>query len=475
MNCSGVSAMSCCCPLITCRLTDRSGNVLCPFDPGAILYTALPLPCGKKMTTVAAEGYVSVYSDEKRISPPIPFCMLRNIRISAPKGSRFVFLPRSFHCWAVPHCCGKNPGIERIELLNRMETAVFVQKAESLLVPQVDPCMKAVGRVCIFADRVFDGVRFCSGCCISYKNAELRAELSQYNAVSDGVKRTYRNSDELKKYGDRGILSPAEVSYYNVFVNGVLQPKPTYLLRKGELTFTTQDVPSKGQAVMILFVTWRDIDGGIMKAADWQYNAVSDGVKKIYTDQDEIREYGKHGIPSPCEVSYFNLFINGVLQPKRNYLVKRGVLELTTSDAPSRGAPVVLESIVIQNPEGRIFHADAYNYSSRSDGGKIYTDRDAVPMYGPDGIPDPDAVFYQNLFVNAVLQPGVNYRVQKGCLVLVTKDDPTVGAPITLQSVGCACEPRCETQMSDAALARWEKVYSCSGDPCDPRPHKQDE
>lgn len=458
------------CPFITCRLTDRGGNIISPCDPDAVVYSVLPPPENEKIErylSVAIEGYVSVYSDKKRISFPIPFCMIQSVCICVPKGGSFTFQLQSFHCWAISCCCEENTEIERIKLLIHMETTVFAQKAGNLLIPQVDSCLRVIGRVCIYVNRIYDSVKFCSGCCIYYKNAELRAELSHYNAISDGVKRTYHNSDELEKYGDQGIVSPEEVSYYDVFVNGVLQPKPNYILKKGELTFTTKNVPSKKQTVMILFTTWRNIDGKIMEVADWQYNAVSDGVKKNYTDRDELKEYGNHGIPSPSEVSYFNLYINGVLQPKINYRVKKGALELTTVDAPVKEAFVILESIVIRNSEGQLFRVEPYNYNTYSDGGKIYTNWDEIPMYGTNKIPDPNMFFYQNLFINAVLQPNVNYMVQKGCLILKTKDSPTCGAPITLQSIGRNCTPPCcETQMSEVALAQWKKEYSDIKDPC---------
>lgn len=468
-NFSGVNIMSKYCPLVTCRLTDRAGNVIHPYEPGAVVFTALPSLDNKKSRrdlSVSIEGYVSVYSREERISPPIPFCIIQSVCITVPQEGFFTFQLQKFHCWAISCGCKEEMELERIKLLIDMETTVFAKKAGTILVPQVDSHLKVIDRVCIFANLICDSVRFCSGCCIIYRNAELRAELSQYNAVSDGIKRTYRNSDELREYGCRGIPAPEEVSYYDVFVNGVLQPRVSYILEKGELTFTTQDVPSKGQLVIILFTTWKNIDGEIMNTADCHYNAVSDGVKKIYTDQDELKEYGIHGIPSPCQISYFNLYVNGVLQPAENYRVRKGLLELTTVDAPTKGALVILESIAIKNSEGQLFRVKPGSYNASSDGGKIYTCRNENATFGTNGIPDPDSVFFQNLFVNAVLQPKVNYMVQKGCLVLETQDSPTVGAPVTLQSVGnCGCVPPCcETQMSGTALAKWEKEYSHSED-----------
>ncbi len=56
---------------------------------------------------------------------------------------------------------------------------------------------------------------------ISYLNLEslkskappqklLDADVYQYNALSDGIKRIYTNHDELSEYGARGILNTHE-------------------------------------------------------------------------------------------------------------------------------------------------------------------------------------------------------------------------------------------------------------------------
>ena len=40
------------------------------------------------------------------------------------------------------------------------------------------------------------------------------------------------------------------------------------------------------------------------------------------------------------------------------------------------------------------------------------------------------------------------------------EDNPTVKAPITLQSVNsCPAVPCCKTQLSEAALAQWKKEF----------------
>lgn len=79
-----------------------------------------------------------------------------------------------------------------------------------------------------------------------------------------------------------------------------------------------------------------------------QYNTVSDGDKKEFTNDDEILMYGNKGIPDPNDVSLFNLYINGVLQPKTNYMVKQGLLTLTTTAPPIEGAPIILEYLIME-------------------------------------------------------------------------------------------------------------------------------
>ena len=453
--------MSECCPFVTCRLVDRFGNTIDPYAPGSVVYAA-PRSLGRKNRwSVAIEGYIAVYSGQERISPPFPFCMITSFFLCVPPKSDLVFRLESFHAWAVEFQHERNTESDRMKLMISIKTAAFSQRFASFLVPQVDSDLHRVSRVCISAEQIYDSTVICSNRCMNYKNAQFRAEIYQYTAIADGIKRTFNDRDEMKQYGCRGILSPNDVSYFNVFVNGLLQPPKNYVLKEGELTFTTGDVPSKGQTVIILFVTWKDFDDRMMNTVEWQYSAVSNGYQKIYTNEDELPEYRNKGIPSPCAVSYFNLYVNGVLQPQVNYRVKRGVLELTTSDAPSKGALVILESVVIRDSKERLFRVQTSAYNAYSNGGKIYTNQDKIRIYGRNGIPDPDQSSYQNLFINSVLQPSANYFVRKGYLILETEDGPVETAPITLQSVGsdpaASC---CKTQYSKAAFAELKKEFS---------------
>jgi len=85
----------------------------------------------------------------------------------------------------------------------------------------------------------------------------------------------------------------------------------------------------------------------VLKADTYQYNTLSDGVRSIYTNEDELKEYGERGILDPNTVSYINLFINGVLQPPITYEVKKGYLRLNTKDVPQKNTPIILQFITI--------------------------------------------------------------------------------------------------------------------------------
>ncbi|WP_338112811.1 DUF4183 domain-containing protein [Oceanobacillus polygoni] len=85
----------------------------------------------------------------------------------------------------------------------------------------------------------------------------------------------------------------------------------------------------------------------INKVDTYQYNALSDGKSLLYTNKDELTQYGNRGILDPKSVSYVNLFINGVLQPPVTYEIQEGILQLKTSDVPPEGAPIILQFITI--------------------------------------------------------------------------------------------------------------------------------
>ncbi|WP_077624202.1 DUF4183 domain-containing protein [Sediminibacillus massiliensis] len=83
------------------------------------------------------------------------------------------------------------------------------------------------------------------------------------------------------------------------------------------------------------------------KVDTYQYNTLSDGRCSIYTNEDELKEYGQQGILDPETVSYINLFVNGVLQPPNTYTVKKGYLSLNTDSIPAKNTPITLQFITI--------------------------------------------------------------------------------------------------------------------------------
>lgn len=73
----------------------------------------------------------------------------------------------------------------------------------------------------------------------------------------------------------------------------------------------------------------------------FEYYTISNGTSRMFSDKDGIIENQK--IMDPSMVSYMNLFINGVLQPKENYDVHCGIIKLKTEDLPPKGTPVILQ------------------------------------------------------------------------------------------------------------------------------------
>lgn len=78
-----------------------------------------------------------------------------------------------------------------------------------------------------------------------------------------------------------------------------------------------------------------------------EFYTLSDGMKKVYTAEDCIEHAGDQIIQNISDVSFTNLFINGVLQPKVNYKVENGKIILTTLDAPLKGSPIILQMITL--------------------------------------------------------------------------------------------------------------------------------
>jgi len=175
--------------------------------------------------------------------------------------------------------------------------------------------------------------------------------------------------------------------------------------------------------------------GKVLKGANYQYNALSDGVKLQYTNADELVIYGDQGIPNPDNVSLLNLYINGVLQPQVNYTVEEGLLTLNIDSPPLKGVPIILEAVFLWDSDNQLLKGVSYQYNTLTDSKDTYTNGDEIPMYGNQGILDPKQTSYHLLFINGVVQPPANYQVEEGLLTLQVDSLPMKGAPIILQFV----------------------------------------
>lgn len=80
----------------------------------------------------------------------------------------------------------------------------------------------------------------------------------------------------------------------------------------------------------------------------FQYLALAEEGKTTYTNEDALKQYGSSDILDPNHVSMVNLFVNGVLQPPSVYHMEEGMLTLTSSDLPPKGAPIIILFVIIK-------------------------------------------------------------------------------------------------------------------------------
>lgn len=258
--------------------------------------------------------------------------------------------------------------------------------------------------------------------------------------VNSNIENTWRIEIKITNngFGPVNNVIITDILYLNnlVDLNIISITQGTTLEKNNEIIWNIGTLNSGSVVVLVAEIIGAfDGDSRIILAENYQYNTISDEVKKEYTNNDEIIEYGDRGIPNPDTVSCFNLYVNGVLQPKVNYIVQEGLLTLTTEDVPLKGAPIIFQYLIIKDSNAEVIKMETYEYNTNSTNKKIYTNDDELTEYGDRGILDPIDTSYQNLFINGVLQPSINYTVEPGFLILNIDDTPIFGAPITLQFV----------------------------------------
>lgn len=436
-------------PCIVCHLTDKNGNILNPLSPGSITYieqepsmqhlqvetdSSLSACKNMNMLSVCIHGYITIFVDGKKFSPPISFCIIRKLILFIPQNASIYFITTDFNCHAIPTFCHDKHTIKNVEIFVEVTSSTFSCKSTLFKIPSTELSSNTMKPTLLYAEKVLDSICFKGDTMVTY-NRLLQAEVCYYIALSNGEKNEYTNKDLLPEYHASGIFSPKNVSYYNLYVNGMLQPKSNYTIWKDFLKFNTTDIAPKNVFIVIEFITIKDSHGEILPAEVDYYVTLSNGSKRTFTDSDALPIYSNKGIVAPNEVSYFNFYINGVLQPKTNYTITKGQLELVSADLPPDGTFLILESVLLKTTNYKLFQAELEQYNALTNGGNTYTNNDELKMYGSFGITTPQNASYQNLMINSVLQPPINYSVQKGFISLQTEDTPLENSPLTLQSI----------------------------------------
>ena len=411
-----------------CYLSDRNGTALNPYAPDSIRYKNLsgagdygeqPVlgQLGEIRTCATAavllEGYITLCACAGRLLRIVPFRSIRTVLLPFQPSGPLVFRTIGFRCKAAAVCVPDNPLADDAEITIRVESGVSFSGG-----PDGGP-LNTVFRSCI-----------CLPCCLP----PLHFSTHQYQATGDGTRRVYTNADQNLTYGCTEIPDPDSVSFCRLFVNGVLQPQAAYALKRGRLEFLTEDVPPDGVPITLFFAELMCRDRRKVTVESGYYVTASDGVRSLYTDGDAWIPYSSGGIPAPREVSCWNLYVNGVLQPQETYQMEQGLLRLCA--VPGKGEPIVLEFMRVRVPSGRLLGGLVLQYVAYAKGCHVFTDRDAASIYDSSRIVLPPFSSYQNVYVNSVVQPRFVYRVGAGRLVFVSSDAPAVGQPVTQQSTG---------------------------------------
>ena len=361
-----------------CFLTDKTGEILDPYMQNSINYTVVsrekinpPFESSKHTksffykVSILIEGYISLYFKDGTISTPVKFNTTKQLFLKMPPKTYLHFSVRKFCCCAYPKEYQTSlPSYEIYVLTDTIvrvlkEADIFLQSAEMFSASLESNLASPDELVCISTNIIYDRKLFRTEAITEYEKAALRAEVYQYNTKSDGIRKTYTNSDELLEYGSKGILNPNTVSFLSLFINGILQPPVNYSVEQGLLTLETTTVPIANSLIIIRYTTFKDKNGQLIHSDNYQYNAISDGIKKVYTNSDELVIYGNRGILNPNEVSYYNLYINGELEPRTTYSLSECLL--TLSDAPLLGSPISIEFIVLKDLNGNLLKGETYD------------------------------------------------------------------------------------------------------------------
>ena len=318
-----------------CYVSDACGNSICHYQSGSISYVELTYPQNRVQVqqllggdrlacqtevAVLIKGYVTAVEATGEPIETVPFGTIKTLRLPFFPEGKLEFNTTHYTCRIKRAAYSFGMPSEFFEMIIDLETCVCADAGEC-------------ARKC-FAFQTCIGVVL--------RIPVMRVDTYQYNAIAKEQQDIFTDEDELFEYGSNGIPSRQDVSLCKVFVNGFLQSPTNYDIQRGSLRFTTEDFPAKGSVVSVYSARLKCTRNAVTN----YYVAVSDGTKTTFVNEDALTEYGGKGIPSPCEVSFVNLYVNGMLQPTPVYRMEKGLLEL--SSAPQTGQYVVLESVIIK-------------------------------------------------------------------------------------------------------------------------------
>ncbi|MDQ0255326.1 hypothetical protein J2S74_002708 [Evansella vedderi] len=190
----------------------------------------------------------------------------------------------------------------------------------------------------------------------NHDNQLLNGETEYFTVLSTGSKIPFPKHVHLP--------NPDEYSYVNLYINGVLQPQENYTITDGELILLTEEDPRKHVPIIVQFVKIYQINGRTVTGEVATFCAASDGKSSIYKEDAECLLCSPISIPEQSEYSFSNLFINGVLQPNKNY-VADGQLELITSNLPIKHVPIILQLIKLNEKNGILDCCEMHKHGNK--------------------------------------------------------------------------------------------------------------
>ncbi|MGE7216274.1 DUF4183 domain-containing protein [Priestia koreensis] len=255
---------------------------------------------------------------------------------------------------------------------------------------------------------------------------KIQGQTSYFVCVADGLTTSFTDENALAPYNSVSIPDPSEVSYANLYVNGVLQPTHSYAYNKGVVTLLTEDIPLKGVPVILQFHSFYSstLMNDLVPVQQQFFFTAGNGCDSLFH------------LDFPFERALLQqLYVNGCIQPSSIYQAD-SLLTIYALDPPPLHHPVIFQRIVLA-PNARINKGYGFSemYIAFSDGVKRrYTDQEASLIDRSRAILDPNQFTLVNVYVNGMIQPPPTYFLKEGELLFVD-DPPLVNSPIIVEYI----------------------------------------